>query len=75
MTADDDGPQEDEMTHALRSTAPRVEGDGGAAGGTRGPGVLSSAALLQDRAEVLIEHRGETYRLRQTRQGKLILTK
>lgn len=64
------------MTHALRSTAPRAEGEGAAGGGTsRGPGVLSSAALLQDRAEVLIEHRGETYRLRQTRQGKLILTK
>lgn len=61
------------MTHALRSKDAPSMGSGGARG--CGPAVFSSAALLQDRAEVLIEHRGETYRLRQTRQGKLILTK
>ncbi|MCX7165083.1 MAG: hemin uptake protein HemP [Rhodocyclales bacterium] len=31
--------------------------------------------LLGSRSEVEITHQGETYRLRRTRQGKLILTK
>lgn len=39
------------------------------------PPVLSSDELLQDKGEILIEHRGERYRLRRTRQDKLILTK
>ena len=39
------------------------------------PPPLDSAALLGSRGEVEIAHRGETYRLRRTRQGKLILTK
>jgi len=37
--------------------------------------VLSSEELLDGRLEVLIEHNGDLYRLRHTRQGKLILTK
>jgi len=40
-----------------------------------GAGALDSAALLGSRDEVEIAHQGETYRLRRTRQGKLILTK
>lgn len=36
---------------------------------------LDSAALLGSKDEVEIIHQGETYRLRRTRQGKLILTK
>jgi len=36
---------------------------------------LDSTALLGSRDEVEIAHQGETYRLRRTRQGKLILTK
>ncbi|MCK9381115.1 MAG: hemin uptake protein HemP [Sulfuritalea sp.] len=36
---------------------------------------LDSVALLGNRGEVEIAHQGETYRLRRTRQGKLILTK
>lgn len=36
---------------------------------------LASAALLRGGRRVFIEHRGETYRLELTRQGKLILTK
>lgn len=40
-----------------------------------GTDVLDSAALLGSRNEVEIAHQGETYRLRRTRQGKLILTK
>ncbi len=37
--------------------------------------VLSSKELLDGRLEVLIAHNGDLYRLRHTRQGKLILTK
>ena len=37
--------------------------------------VLPSAALLQGRRAVAIEHNGAIYRLQTTRQGKLILTK
>ena len=36
---------------------------------------LDSAALLQGRSHVSIMHNGETYHLRATRLGKLILTK
>jgi hemin uptake protein HemP len=39
------------------------------------PSPLESAALFRGRDEILIAHGGETYRLRRTRQGKLILTK
>ena len=58
-------------TEAQPSTA-RPERSRGAAG-ERQP--LDSAVLLGGRAEVEIVHQGETYRLRRTRQGKLILTK
>ncbi|MBX3677977.1 MAG: hemin uptake protein HemP [Rhodocyclaceae bacterium] len=36
---------------------------------------VTSTELLRGRNEVLIAHRGEHYRLRQTSSGKLILTK
>ncbi len=36
---------------------------------------LDSQTLLQGRKAVSILHHGEIYRLQQTRQGKLILTK
>jgi hemin uptake protein HemP len=36
---------------------------------------LQSAELFGTTREVVIEHAGEEYRLRLTRQGKLILTK
>jgi hemin uptake protein HemP len=36
---------------------------------------LTSAELMQGRREIVIEHQGERYRLQQTRNGKLILTK
>jgi len=36
---------------------------------------VDSAALLGNREALLIQHRGESYILRQTRAGKLILTK
>ncbi|MDZ4252251.1 MAG: hemin uptake protein HemP [Sulfuritalea sp.] len=41
----------------------------------RTPRPLDSAMLLGNRDEVEIAHQGEIYRLRRTRQGKLILTK
>ena len=34
-----------------------------------------AAALFNDASEIMIEHQGEQYRLRITRQGKLLLTK
>jgi hemin uptake protein HemP len=39
------------------------------------PRRLLSRDLLADAQEVIIEHQGETYRLRCTSKGKLILTK
>lgn len=39
------------------------------------PRVVRSDALLQGQTHVLIAHNGETYQLRATRLGKLILTK
>jgi hemin uptake protein HemP len=39
------------------------------------PGPLDSVALLAGGNEVLIRHGTETYRLRLTRQNRLILTK
>ena len=38
-------------------------------------GQINSAALLGTRNELIIQHLGEQYILRQTRAGKLILTK
>ena len=37
--------------------------------------VVDSASLLQGQRELFIQHQGQRYRLRATRQGKLILTK
>lgn len=39
------------------------------------PSVLDSNELLQHSQEVVIRHEGVLYRLRRTRNGKLILTK
>ena len=39
------------------------------------PAEWDSATLLGDQRSTTIGHRGETYRLQLTRQGKLILTK
>ncbi|WP_240754686.1 hemin uptake protein HemP [Parasulfuritortus cantonensis] len=38
-------------------------------------GVIQAEALFQGRRVLIIEFRGEHYQLRQTRSGKLILTK
>ena len=42
---------------------------------TDAPAPIPSASILQGRDAILIEHNGRLYQLRQTRQGKLILTK
>jgi hemin uptake protein HemP len=42
---------------------------------TQGAEISSTSLFCSGRNEVVIEHRGEQYRLRQTRNGKLILTK
>lgn len=39
------------------------------------PAALDSEQLLRGQCEVLIQHGHEVYRLRHTRNGKLILTK
>ena len=39
------------------------------------PKYLDSRALFEDAQEIRIDHDGQEYRLRQTRNGKLILTK
>jgi len=39
------------------------------------PPVIKSDQLLQGRSEVLIDHLGQIYRLRATRNGKLLLIK
>lgn len=41
----------------------------------RPPGAIQADLLFRDCQEILIAHHGETYRLRITRNGKLILTK
>ena len=51
--------------HGSRSTAPNAPS----------PRTVASQDLLQGQVEVLIAHGGETYRLRLTRSGKLILQK
>ncbi|RQS59891.1 hemin uptake protein HemP [Burkholderia sp. Bp8963] len=53
-------------------TTPAKPAGAGRDAGTR---VVSSDSLLQGRSHVSIAHNGETYQLRATRLGKLILTK
>ena len=50
-------------------TAPPTADEG------RRTGVIDSAALLSNSKLIHIAHRGEVYSLRETRLGKLILTK
>jgi hemin uptake protein HemP len=55
------------------ASAPRLEPSSSAE--AREERTVRSDALLQGRSRVLITHNGETYQLRATRLGKLILTK
>ena len=61
-----------EASKRLRESRPPA-GIRGDAGQPRAP--LNSSDLLAGRREVVIEHGGELYRLRHTKNGKLILNK
>jgi len=50
-------------------------GDPGPAGTDESDAEISSAELLRGRREILIRHGDDLYRLRLTRNGKLILQK
>jgi hemin uptake protein HemP len=52
------------VNHHLNSQTPAV-----------GVARIRSESLLGDRGRLVIVHGGDEYQLRQTRQGKLILTK
>lgn len=54
-----------------RATMPRLAPERA----ERTPPRFDSRALLDGQREILIEHAGEVYRLRHTRNDKLILTK
>ncbi|MBR8303780.1 hemin uptake protein HemP [Burkholderia dolosa] len=58
-----------QKTAAVTTPAKRA---GNRDAGTR---IVSSDALLQGHSHISIAHNGETYQLRATRLGKLILTK
>lgn len=60
------------MDEQARSSLSQVAADAGKAGV---PPVIPVSALLEGRPYVRLEHRGEYYLLRVTRNGKLILTK
>mgnify|MGYP001395573999 CR=1 FL=1 len=49
--------------------------DTGSKTGTRRSPVLESETLFQGRSEIIIRHQGAEYRMKITRQGKLILNK
>jgi len=57
------------------SASTHPQPDGQAATPASAERALRSDALLQGRSHVSILHNGETYQLRATRLGKLILTK
>lgn len=54
-----------------------IEEGGNLSAMSKEPGInkLNSAKLFNSAKEVMIEHNGETYILRLTKQNKLILTK
>ncbi|NIC06855.1 hemin uptake protein HemP [Billgrantia bachuensis] len=41
---------------------------------SRQPAIVESSALLDEQGQLIIEHHGKRYQLRETRNGKLILT-
>jgi hemin uptake protein HemP len=58
-----------------RSGARRTTDRDGAAAAAARPPSVTSRQLMNGARELCIEHCGQTYRLRLTRQNKLILTK
>ena len=63
------------MTDRENIPAENVEPSSDQASPAGKPPVWKSSDILQGSEMVLIEHVGETYQLRVTRQGKLILNK
>ena len=63
----------DVKARATRRAVTAASGDAGRTGDA--PVTLDTATLFGGRSEVRLLHRGQEYRLRVTRQGKLILTK
>ena len=58
----------------LAATSPAVASDASRDPPAQ-PKQLSSEFLFGNAREILIQHKGEVYRLRKTSRGKLILTK
>ena len=63
------------MSVQLRLTRGKSADAAGAAADAASPRRLSLETLLAGRREVIIQHRGEDYRLRLTSNDKLLLTK
>jgi hemin uptake protein HemP len=59
------------MTNPTNDKPPRPE----ERDSTEAPKTISAGDLFEGQREILIEHEGETYRLRITRRNKLILQK
>ena len=64
-----------DKTESTMKAAPHLPANHPTAPRPAPPRPLESGELFAGRDEVLIVHGSETYRLRRTRQGKLILTK
>lgn len=61
-----------DQNERLPTESPRSEGNISPSHESR---TVTSEALLQGETEIQITHRGDVYRLRVTRSGKLILNK
>ncbi len=59
--------------HAATPSSPQPSVESGTP--TFPPGAIPTDSLFQGHSEILIAHNGEHYRLRITKNGKLILTK
>jgi hemin uptake protein HemP len=75
LTAQRGTPARTMPAHKPSAPARRSAEPGAAAPAASPERALDSTALLQGRSHVSIMHNGETYQLRATRLGKLILTK
>lgn len=63
------------MSLQVRLTRDKATDTAGPASDTASPRRLSLETLMGGRREVIIQHRGEDYRLRLTSNDKLLLTK
>ena len=65
----------EDPSHDPRTSATASPADGGRTARLREPLRIDSRKLLAGGRELLIDHAGQAYRLRLTRNDKLILTK